>query len=325
MKSTKQILSLLFKAALGLGCLLLLYWRLWNDFGPEQLVLLKSSALSSEAFVHFLLCVLLIPVNWGLEARKWQLITAPVESISLNTAMRSVYSGVCLGNFAPGRATEFVGKILYFSDANKSRITLLHFISGMIQLGITLIAGILALLFSIQIIPQESTALMCALFIFGVVLLGLFVFAVLKINTLMSWVSRMMAKKRNLEAHVYKFPSSLWIQLILFSVLRYMVFVLQFVFLLKLFAPSTTLQAMLPGMAMYFMITSLVPMISVLEAAIRTAIALLVLGNSGIAPSALALASLLLWLLNIVIPSAIGYFSLLRMQFDFKLFYRKKT
>jgi hypothetical protein len=65
-------------------------------------------------------------------------------------------------------------------------------------------------------------------------------------------------------------------------------------------------------------------MISVLEAAIRTAIALVVFKGSGISGSALAFSSLLLWLLNIILPSVFGYLVLLRQNFNFKLFKTKK-
>lgn len=64
-------------------------------------------------------------------------------------------------------------------------------------------------------------------------------------------------------------------------------------------------------------------MISVLEAAIRAAIALIVLGDTGLSSTLLALATVMLWLFNIVLPSLIGYLVLLRLKFDFKLIYKR--
>src|SRR5688572_30961137 len=86
----------------------------------------------------FMLAILLIPVNWGIEAYKWKLITAPIQWVSYKTATKSVYSGVCLGNLAPGRATEFLAKIIFFKIENRPKISVLHFVGGMFQLSITI-------------------------------------------------------------------------------------------------------------------------------------------------------------------------------------------
>jgi hypothetical protein len=65
-------------------------------------------------------------------------------------------------------------------------------------------------------------------------------------------------------------------------------------------------------------------MISFIEAAIRTAVAIVVFKNCGISNTTLALASILIWMLNIIIPSIIGYFILLKQNFNFKFSLLKK-
>ncbi len=271
-----------------------------------------------------LFCLILIPLNWGIESRKWQLITKGIEPINYRTAMRSVYSGVCLGNFAPGRATEFLGKILFFSDENKGKISVLHFVNGMIQLGITLLAGIFALMLKLDAFSPEYKWLYTLLFSSGLVLLALFVVAVFRVNFFLALVSKVLSKRPRVENATVVFPKRLWLNLFFLSILRYLTFTLQFYLLFCVFSPSVQLTVLLPGIALYFMMTSLLPMISVLEAAIRAAIALIVLGDTGLSSSLLALATVLLWLFNIVLPSAIGYLVLLRMKFDFKLIYKQK-
>jgi hypothetical protein len=72
-------------------------------------------------------------------------------------------------------------------------------------------------------------------------------------------------------------------------------------------------------------ITTVIPMISALEAAIRAAVAIMVFKDSGISPAALALSSLLIWMVNIILPSIAGYFFLVRQNFNFKLFRNKNA
>lgn len=323
MKRGKKILSFLLKLSIGIAGVYIIYQRLKNEMGWEQVSILKNAFLQPASLLLLVISFLLIPLNWGIESRKWQLITKTIESINFKTAMRSVYSGVCLGNFAPGRATEFLGKILFFSDENKGKISVLHFVNGMIQLGITLIVGVLALLLKLDTFSKEYFWLFYLLLTTALVLLGVFMFSVLRVNLFLNLVSKLMSRKSQTEPINMVFPKQLWLNLLLLSLLRYLTFSLQFFLLLKVFSPSIQPTALLPGIALYFMMTSLLPMISVLEAAIRAAIALLVLGDTGLSSTLLALATVMLWLFNIVLPSLIGYLVLLRLKFDFKLIYKR--
>jgi len=68
---------------------------------------------------------------------------------------------------------------------------------------------------------------------------------------------------------------------------------------------------------LYFLITTTIPMISVIEPAIRAAVALVVFSDTGLSNTAMALASVSVWLFNIIIPSIAGYIFLLEQNFDF--------
>lgn len=268
-------------------------------------------------------CLLLIPVNWGIEAYKWKLITAPIQWISYKTATKSVYSGVCLGNLAPGRATEFLAKIIFFKIENRPKITVLHFVGGMFQLSITIISGFIALLLMLKNFGGDSVWMTYTTSIIGIILLTLLILSIYKINYILNFISKKISKQSQVEDFNYKFSAKALIKLFGFSALRYAVFFLQFVLLIYLFHRGISV-SVFSEIALYFLITTTIPMISVLEAAIRAAVALVVFKDSGISNSALALSSLLIWLVNIIIPSIFGYIILLRQNFNFKLFKTKK-
>jgi len=78
------------------------------------------------------------------------------------------------------------------------------------------------------------------------------------------------------------------------------------------------------GIAIYYLITTTIPMISIIEAPIRAAIALIVFQDLEISSSVVALTSILIWLLNIILPSIYGYIVLVKQNFDFKLFNSSK-
>ena len=73
------------------------------------------------------------------------------------------------------------------------------------------------------------------------------------------------------------------------------------------------------SIAGYFMLTSIIPMVSVIEPAIRAAIALFVFNNNGDNSVSVILSSTLLWLINVVLPSLIGYGIILKEKINFKV------
>lgn len=308
----------------GFACLGIIWYRLAPEFNASNRALLAQQVFSAGGFIYLLGALLLIPLNWGIEAYKWKLITAPVQWISYKTATKSVYSGVCLGNLAPGRATEFVARIIYFKIDNRPRITVLHFVGGMFQLSITIIAGFIALLFKLSAFGESAAWIRYAVPASGILLLTLLILSILKINWILKFASRRISKDKEVGDFDYQFTPKALFQLFGYSLLRYLVFFTQFFLLLLLFEKKVDL-LIFPGIALYFLITTVIPMISALEAAIRAAVAIMVFKDSGISPAALALSSLMIWLVNIILPSIAGYFFLLRQNFNFKLFRNKKA
>lgn len=308
---------------LGLACFSIIWYRLKPEFTAQNWSLLSQQLFSAKGALCLAAAIALIPVNWGIEAYKWKLITAPVQSISFFRANQSVYSGVCLGNLAPGRATEFLAKIIYFDADKRSAVTVLHFVGGLFQLSITIICGFLALYSQLHVLGESFAWMQVVLPIIGLVLLVALCLSVWKINTLLAFITKRISKEKETSELHYRFTALQLIQLSFFSFMRYSVFFLQFYLLMSLLSAGSLL-AIIPGIALYFLITTILPMFSAIEAAVRAAVALVVFKESGIAATGLALSSVLLWIVNIIVPSAIGYVFLVREKFDFKLV-RKKT
>lgn len=324
MEQRKKILSTLIKLLIGLGSFIIIYLRLKNDLSADKLQLLSASAFSTNGLLCFATCLALIPVNWGIEALRWKIITAPVEAVSYKTATQSVYSGVCLGNLAPGRATEFLAKIIFFQPENRPRITVLHFINGMLQLSITIIAGLLALTLHLNSFGKEHAWMAYAVGSMGISVLLALCICLYRISPILNFVSKKLSKDKHLPDFNYPFTAKLILKLFSLSAIRYGVFFLQMALLIYLFHQQGFTLLLLSEIALYFLVTTIIPMISVLEGPIRAAIALVVFKNSGISDTVLALSSVLIWLVNIILPSMYGYTVLLKQNFNFKLFSGKK-
>lgn len=318
--STKNIMSWLIKIIIGFASFYFIYYRLQGEFTPEKIKVITSAFSSLNSYMLLLACIIFIPLNWGIESYKWQLITVPIEEVSFITASKSVYTGLCVGNLAPGRATEFLAKILFFKPSNRPTITLLHFANGMFQLAVTILFGLISIFVFYQekISGENSAALWIG--ILCMLLLSVFTFFILKFQSIQKWIVKKFERSYGQHALPYKFNSKIISKLLVLSVLRYFVFTFQFVLVIKLFYTYSLTAEMIAGICIYFLLTTVLPMISVVEAAIRSAIALMIFSGSDISEIAIVLTAVILWILNIVVPSIIGYVIIVKEKFEISLF-----
>ena len=258
-----------------------------------------------------------MPLNWGIECYKWKLVTQQVERISYKIAIKSVFTGITLGNIAPGRAMEFVAKIYFFKPENKPSVTILHFINGMFQMLITVCVGVCAIAYKFK--SSDQSPILLYVIIFGGIALALFFcLAIFNISFIQRKLKFIKWFKIKESTQPLLFSKKLIIQLLSLSVFRYAVFTFQFYFIYAALSEPLPFFQILGSIAGYFMLTSVIPMISVVEPAIRAAIALFVFSNSGDNSVSVIISSTLLWFINVIIPSVIGYIIILKEKINFK-------
>lgn len=313
---------LIVKILLGLACFSFIAYKLKNQFSTENSAQLKTTFSDAANLQLLILTTFLLFLNWGLESFKWMLITAPIEKISYSRAYRSVLAGLCVGNLTPGRIGEFAGRIIFFSPGTRSKITVSHFVCGLSQLFITVAFGILAMICLLNSGNSEKEGLILVFLICGGLLISLLLL-VMRINRAYAWLSGLKMMKR-FELGKVTYSRPLMIQLLFFSAIRYLVFSVQYFLLLKITGMDADSFRIFCAIAVSFMLMSSIPMISFIEVAVRAAIAVMVFGQFQQNSLQLITASTLLWIINLVIPSVIGYVFLFREKIELGTF-RKAT
>jgi hypothetical protein len=312
---TKKTISLLVKLLIGIISFWIIYSRL------SQIPQLKEQCVywfsEPKMYMTLALVLLLMPVNWGIECYKWKCITTQIESISYNKAIKSVFSGICVGNIAPGRAMEFLAKIVFFKHQNRPTITVLHFINGMFQMLITVTVGIFSIAYKLGKVNQSSYFIYIVL-IGGLCLILFFCWAILNVSYIQQKLKFIKWFKKMEDAQHIHFTKTLITKLISLSIIRYAVFTTQFYLIYDALSPQNNIIQVFMSIAAYFTLTSLIPMISVIEPAIRAAIAIFVFNNTGDDTITVVFASTFVWVINVVIPSIIGYVIILKEKIDFK-------
>ena len=313
-KDFKKKLFLLLKLLIGV----ISFWIIYNRL--SHIPNLKEQFLQwikePEMYGVLLLVFMLMPINWGIESLKWKLATKQIESITYFTSVKAVLTGICIGNIAPGRAMEFLAKIYYFKASNRPSVTILHFINGMFQMLITISAGVIAIAYKLSDSKQTTWIVYLAL-IAGTCMVLFFSWAILNVAFIQQKLQFIKWFKNIGTTHHLKFTKSLILQLISLSIIRYAVFTTQFYLIYHALTPQSIPFEVFMSVAAYFTITSIIPMVSVIEPAIRAAIAILVFNSVYDNEATVVLSSTLVWIINVVAPSAIGYAIILKEKIKF--------
>jgi hypothetical protein len=309
----KKIIIFFLKLGIGIVSFWIIYSRLIQiPHLKEQVILIFQSP---AMYLVMTGALLLMPVNWGIESFKWKLITSNTQKISFKTALKSIFSGICVGNIAPGRAMEFLAKIYFFTPENRPDATVLHFVNGMFQMLITVTVGLIAVSFKLQRTETESNFIYYII-IGGILLVIFFCWAILNVSVIQQKLKHFRWFKVK-ETSKLDFSKSLILRLVSLSLIRYLVFTSQFFLIFNSLSPQINVLETVASIAAYFMLTSLVPMVSFIEPAIRAAIALFVF-HSGESTVLIVLSSTFVWIINVVIPSIIGYIIILKEKIDFR-------
>lgn len=288
---------------------------------PDALLSWKvilQNALDSSLTGLFIIVAILIPVNWGFEAKKWQLLGQKLEPISFVRAYRAVMVGLTLGFITPNRLGDYAGRVLELKSAQRLEAIGAIFIGRYCQLVATVLVGSFGLLYFIlrfywlQYPGVALGVIFMLLAISSVMLLLLYhakamVAVVAAVKPLRPYVNYVTVMGEYTRHEIT--------QLLLLSLGRYSVFLGQFILLLILFGVRLSPVEYLSGVAGTFFLKSVVPSVSLLsDLGVRELSAMYLFGLLGEGRLYVLSASLSLWLLNIAVPSAVGLVFVLRLK-----------
>jgi uncharacterized membrane protein YbhN (UPF0104 family) len=277
-----------------------------------------ASARQSDYTFLLILSALLIPVNWGLEAWKWQLLGQKLEEISYLRAFRAVMVGLTLGFITPNRLGDYAGRVLELKSKARLEAIGAVFIGRFCQLVATVLVGSLGLIYFALLLYWRAYPGICLSIFFLLLVLNAAMLLLLFNARAMVALVAAVGPLRKLAKYLAIMGSYTFAEMnrvLLLSLVRYFVFLLQFVLLLILFEVRLNPVEYISGVSAAFFLKSVVPSVSLLsDLGVRELSAMYVFGLLGQERLQVLSASLSLWLLNIVVPSAIGLFFVLRLR-----------
>ena len=259
--------------------------------------------------------VLLMPVNWSLEALKWKLLLKHSAHFTLSEAMRSVLGGLSIGFATPARVGEFAGRVMFLHRGERVDGIYLSAIGGLAQSIVTFFTA----LFMLRFYTGNSNIFFSAYSYIAFALLALVMIAIyISFEEVMLWLKKSRLHISDYVIDVNKTPhrNDKWL-VFLTSIVRYGVYVLQYYLLLRFIGMTGNVFELIAAISLILFLQSVSPLIPLTDITVRGGIALLVLNNYGTYMTmGIFMVPVMLWAINLLIPAIIGYFYILKLQPD---------
>ena len=306
--------TLLFLFRWGVFALACIYlWREWS--AGESTAALRwiqdAEVLKGGHTAALVLAVLLMIVNWGIEAVKWRMVIAPVERIAVPTAFAATLAGASVSLVTPNRTGEFLGRVMFLRPEARIGASALTLLGNISQVLVTLIAGSVALAlmhWTARPLPVPAGWGTSAIIFLSVLLSiagGTLFLHPRLLRQLLDLIPLLRRFDHHFEALNKQRPSTL-LMVLLLSLLRYSVFVLQFLLLLGIFGPAPSGPDAVLAVPVIFLLTTITPTIMLTELGVRAGVAVAMLVPLGAGVEDATWATTLLWSINVLLPAVIG-------------------
>lgn len=265
--------------------------------------------------VIFLLVLMF--VNWSLEAVKWRYMIRRLEAVPLSRALAAVFSGLTVSFFTPNRIMEYAGRVFHLNPGNRIKGALVTILENLSQLIVTLVAGSLSLIFYLREYADLHDYIQWTLGILMIIFSSAILFLFLEVPVL----DRALLKTKKLKFLVKyldvlsEYKKTELVAVLGLALLRYLVFTFQFYLLLQLFGVAGGYFYTMLLISMTFFVMTLIPSFAWTEIGVRGAVATYFF--SKITPDTLAVlnATVSLWLVNLVLPALMGVFFVFWFRF----------
>jgi uncharacterized membrane protein YbhN (UPF0104 family) len=256
-------------------------------------------------------------MNWSIEAIKWKLLIDKLHPISWLDAIEGILFGVTFSLFTPSRIGEFGGRVFALNTDRKEAIVS-TILGSLAQIVVNLSFGALGLLLYMVLYGNIDSYIMAGFIFIYLLLLLTIHFCYYNVDVVSTKFSNFpILKKVNKYLHIidlYSNKDFFWIEIL--SAIRYIVYCIQFVLLLKFFGFQLTLSTAMILVSAIFFVQTINPLnIALIDFGFRGNVAAYFLANFAPNPIAIIATTISLWFINLIIPAIIGGISALRFRF----------
>ena len=284
----------------------------WSALGYQ----LRNTTWTSP---YALLLIGLVPLNWALEALKWQWLTRQVAPLRFAEALGGVLAGLSLGMALPGLG-DTAGRVLSIRGVtagtspdraapNRAGAVGAALVSGGMQFYVAVVVGAVAWAVHLTQLPTRKTTGGTALLALLVVLSGAGVVLNFYRNQFVSWSVRWpkIGSYNAYWAIIGQYSHADMAVTFGLALLRNLVFSTQLYCAFRLYGIGLPPLALAAGVGVIFLVKTVTPAFNWLsDLGVREAAALWVFAPYALPAPLLLTATLTLWLVNILLPVGVG-------------------
>jgi len=289
---------------------------------PDAWKAIQQSYKGPNAWKLYAVLALMF-VNWGLEAKKWQLLVSGVQKISFLRAFRAIFTGQAIALNTFNGVGEYVGRVVYLNDGNRLRAVALSIVGSLSQIIITMVMGILGLIYlRVNILDDTHHVQGLSKFWLDAMMYSISFWTIifLLVYFQLSWLTKLIEKipfVAKYSFYIQKLEDFHWKELtriLLLSFIRYVVFVAQYLLLLELFNVNATAIQLAWMVCVLFLVLAVVPTIPIAELGLRGEASKQLFGLISTNTLGIVFTAVVIWLINRVIPAIAGSIFLLGVK-----------
>lgn len=257
-----------------------------------------------------LIAITLMPINWVLESKKWQILMN--NEFSLKVSIRQILIGRTIGLITPLGLGDYFGRTLSLKPDDKLKSIKATFLSSLAQNIVILSLGSLSLLglSMSEIIGSKGQFILSIFTIMVSVLVFCFYFRYHSIYKFLKRNISRIPKKFDMA----KVDDQLKWDVLNLSLWRYIIFTTQYVLILYFFGCQNNVFLLFSSIGILFLGQSIFPLPLLSSLVLRLELAVIIWGVIGIAQLDAMLITTTVWVINICVPSLIGMIYLIKMK-----------
>jgi len=320
---SRKTIGFLLKIGIVAFALFFLYQQLTSKSSVEQFDLDQILVKLQENYIVVTVVILMMFLNWFLESLKWRFLISKIEKVSIKCSIRAIFSGITVSAFTPNRVGEYGGRVFCLEKADRIKGVLITVIGSMAQLVTTIVFGSIGILLLPNLMPEFDSLLSNIVFAYPIMLFLLILLNVLLVTLFLnaSVFSVVLSKIKFLRKfkkynEVFSFyNSSELLEILLYSVGRYIVFTTQFFILLQVFDVQIGYVDAMILITTMLLVISIIPTIAITEIGIRGSVALFLFGLVSVNAIGILSATFVMWIINLLLPALIGTIFIFSLKF----------
>lgn len=308
---TKQFFFVLIKLSIVVVAFYFIYEKL--AYNSELSFSSFTSFLSANAILsiaNIFVLLLLSGFNWFFEIVKWKILISTIKKTTLNQALKQTLASLTASIITPNRIGEYGAKAMFYLPELRKRVMLTNLLGNLQQMSITTIFGVIGLFTFISRYHLETHYFRLA----TTILLGTLIVSLIVYGLAQYDIGFNVLFLQKLKAFTTQFQKKeLYIGFTL-SVIRYALFSFQFYFLLQIFKIEIGYFNSMMVITSMHLLMSIIPTIFILDVVIKGSVAVYLFEFLGVNELVILSTITMMWILNSVIPSAIGSYFVIQFK-----------